>query len=643
MTTPRFTTPDAPPVLIFGGKGGVGKTTTASAAALALAHACPDDRVLLVSTDPAHSVSDALADADLPANLKVVEIDAGKEHQEFMAKHAETLHAIGARGTFLEDEEISRFLDLSLPGVDELMCFVRIAAWLEEDAADRIIIDTAPTGHALRLLTMPHLLEQWLEATDALMGKHRYMSEVFGGGNTTDPVELFIEEISEQFAQVAQVWSDAETTAFVPVFNAEPMSIAETARLLDDLKSLEISAAELVCNRVIPAGATGVLAEARRAQRAALEGLPLAFTGTTVHGIPVRSDEPRGSALESFFQLADSTEALLAGGEDTGAGAPLPGVEGSLSMPRTGGPSITLLSGKGGVGKTTVSSAIACATALATGKRTLIASTDPAGSLGDAFGVPVGSDPIEISTNLSAVQLDADAELDAFKDEYAEELENFLDSFSDGLDLAFDREALEHLMDLAPTGIDEVMALVRTTEIIEEGGYDALILDTAPTGHTLRLLELPDLIQQWLEAIFSVLLNYEDVFSLPKINQRLIRFSKGLKSLRAMLADPDITTIVGVSIPTELASAETSRLIQGCERLGLPVGGVVINQRTPQSDDELTRAVVAREEASIANIKRSAGVRSVAIIDRGRAPHGVQDLTILGAMLLGGRAKQKAA
>ncbi|MEM1423267.1 MAG: ArsA family ATPase [Planctomycetota bacterium] len=641
MSNPGFLTTDAPPVLIFGGKGGVGKTTSACAAALTLAKNNPDQRVLLVSTDPAHSVKDAI-DGATADNLTVVEIDASAEHERFMSEHAQKLHAIASRGTFLEDAEIERFLDLSLPGVDELMCFVRISDWLTDDDFDRIVIDTAPTGHALRLLTMPHLLDQWLEAIEALMGKHRYMASVFGSGTDNDPVESFLTEMTEGFSRVAQVWCDASLTRFVPIFNAEEMSVAETGRLLDDLTELEIDAPELVCNRLVPEGVGGSLALTRSAQQNALTGLPMSFNRRTVWAIPLAPVEPRGNGLANFYNYSTELDAKASRATDTTHGAP-PAVSGAITSGplKTGG--VALFCGKGGVGKTTMSCSLALASSQTTGHKTLIASTDPAGSLGDALGIDITDEPARITDTLDAVQIDAEAQLDELKNEYEDELEQFLDSMSQGFDLAFDREALEHLLDLAPTGIDEVMALVRLTELLEERDYDTLVIDTAPTGHTLRLLELPELIQQWLEAILGVLINYENVFSLPRINERLLRFSRGLKKLRAILSDDERAAMIAVTIPTQLACAESARLIEGCEKNGLRVTGVIVNQCHLDDADELGKAVRQRESASIGAIRALAGSRDICAVSRGLPPKGIKALASLGHALLGTGTHAKAA
>ncbi|MEM7621579.1 MAG: ArsA family ATPase [Planctomycetota bacterium] len=621
MTRPTFLDPSAPPVLIFGGKGGVGKTTCAAAAAIATAHAHPDERVVLVSTDPAHSVSDALAGVELPDNLRAVELDAAAEHAAFMSEHTDALREIASRGTFLDDTDIERFLDLSLPGVDELMNFLRLASWFEDEEGDRFVIDTAPTGHALRLLSMPETVGGWMEAIEALLGKHRYMASVFGGG-AEDAVETFVESLGEAFENIAGVWSEPSLTRFVPVMNAEALSIAETARLLESLETLGIDAPEIVLNRVAPADVRGSLAVLRAAQMTALADLPASIQERQLAVIPLRGSEPRGALLETFFDAIK---------EDVGSGASAaPAMDVVVEGTLVPGGKITLVAGKGGVGKTSVS----CATALRRaelGERTLLVSTDPAGSLSDALQIEIGADAVEVAPGLQAVQLDADRELKALKGEYADEIEGFFDNLA--MDLSFDREALEHLLELAPTGIDEVMAMVRMTEILDEGSYEAVVIDTAPTGHTLRLLELPELVQAWLEQIFAVLVKYENLMHLPRLNARLLKLSKGLKTLRAMLGDGGTTSLLAVTIPTRLGAAETARLVDACGTLDIRVAGVVVNQLTTDGGDELSSAIVERERRELASLEEACGEIPTARVFRGGDLRGVERLGAVGAGL----------
>ncbi|MEK6655559.1 MAG: ArsA family ATPase, partial [Thermodesulfobacteriota bacterium] len=178
-TAPAFLADEDLRILLFGGKGGVGKTTAAAATALDRAIRHPKRSLLLVSTDPAHSLQDSLSGTTPPSNLKVMELDAHAYLADFKQKNRQRLMEIASRGTFLDEEDINRFLELSLPGIDELMAFLEISRWVTEGTYDGIIMDTAPTGHTLRLLEMPDLIRKWLEALDALLAKRRYMKKLF--------------------------------------------------------------------------------------------------------------------------------------------------------------------------------------------------------------------------------------------------------------------------------------------------------------------------------------------------------------------------------------------------------------------------------------------------------------------------------
>ena len=179
METPTFLGDRSLQLLLFGGKGGVGKTTCATAAAFTLAGGFPDTSFLLVSTDPAHSLADCFGGILPPGNLTTLELNSQECLSRFKAKHHRELREIVSRGTFLDEQDISKFLELSLPGLDELMAFLEISQWVKKRDYDCIVVDTAPTGHCIHLLTMPQLMQQWLSALDALLAKHRYIKTRF--------------------------------------------------------------------------------------------------------------------------------------------------------------------------------------------------------------------------------------------------------------------------------------------------------------------------------------------------------------------------------------------------------------------------------------------------------------------------------
>jgi arsenite-transporting ATPase len=137
------------------------------------------------------------------------------------------------------------------------------------------------------------------------------------------------------------------------------------------------------------------------------------------------------------------------------------------------------------------------------------------------------------------------------------------------------------LLDLSPSGIDEIMAL---TQLIDYLDYDIIIIDSAPTGHFIRLLELPALINQWLKVIFEILLKYKSVLSLPSITLKLVKLSKNIKKLQKLLQEPTSTQISVVSLPTQLAFEETRDLVGACQRW-LPVSRLFLNRFTLQDGD----------------------------------------------------------
>jgi arsenite-transporting ATPase len=255
-----------------------------------------------------------------------------------------------------------------------------------------------------------------------------------------------------------------------------------------------------------------------------------------------------------------------------------------------------LFAGKGGVGKTTLS----CVTAVRLardfpGKRVLLFSTDPAHSLSACLQAEIGPRPEVLFRGLSAMEIDAQAEFGRLKARYAEDLARFLESLSRGFDLTFDRVVLEKMMDLAPPGLDEIMALTRIMDFLARDSYDLFVLDCAPTGHLIRLLELPELVNQWLKAFFNLFLKYERILRLPGFAEELVGISRNLKRLRDLLRNPGASALYAVSIPTRMALEETKDLADACGRMGMAVPLVFLNLMTPPGDCRLCSSLRRRE------------------------------------------------
>jgi arsenite-transporting ATPase len=620
-------------LLFFGGKGGVGKTTCAAAAALHFARHFPQRSFLLVSTDPAHSLADSLGDFHPPGNLKILEFNAQDSLETFKAKHRDKFAQIASRGTFLDEDDIRRVLDLSLPGLDELMALLEIARWVETQAYDLIIVDTAPSGHTLRLLNTPQLIRTWLKALDSLLAKHRFMQERFRGSYQRDELDDFLLDLAASVKQMEVLLQNSEVCRFVPVMLAEEVVIRETLQLLGKLQHLHIPVTEIVVNRLFPENSCPLCTEARRRQQDLLgAGLHRsALAGYSLWGIPLYAEEMRGPLLETLW---DEVYAL----DPTPLASPSPppvlppGVEAPPSYPS---PALTFLifAGKGGVGKTT----LACATAVHLarefpGKEILLFSTDPAHSLGSCLDVPVGPHPVRLGSGLTAMEIDAPGEFAALKKHYQQELESFLQNTFDNFDIPFDRQVMERMLDLSPPGLDEIMALIRVMDFLDNGSYDTFILDSAPTGHLLRLLELPELIDQWLKTFFGLMLKYKLTFRFPNLSQQLVRISRNLKLLRNLWRDPAQAALYAVSILTEMAFQETGDLLASCERLGLAVPVLFLNLATPVRDCPLCLAL-NRREALIRDQFRRTFTGHQTVIYRQSEPRGLKHLGELGRVL----------
>lgn len=574
-------------LLLFGGKGGVGKTTCAAATALHLAAARPDELFLVVSIDPAHSLLDSFAGCPLPANLKVHEVDARRRLQEFKAANSRYLRQIALRGTFLDDDDVARLLDLSMPGLDEVIAFDEIARLADRREFSCIIVDTAPTGHTLRFLEMPGVLGKWLEALDAMLAKHRYMAKLYGGAGRKDETDLFLDRLREPIKRLAALLADPARCLFVPVVIPERLSVVETEHLVERLDAMHVRVLDVLVNRLHPcAGGCPVCREVVEREQEERRRLGRAFPDRTLWAIPLQGAQVQGEeGLRRFWQDVRPLEEP----PEAGPAAALRRPE-VLRAPRRPSAEVSLLmfAGKGGVGKTTLAGATAFRLAEDYPDRDVfLISTDPAHSLSDCLGVSVSSRGTRVGNRLTAVELDAAVEFEALRRLYLDEVAAFFDRLLAGppmVDLEFERDVLERMLDLAPPGLDELMAVAKVVALLSSPGRRLLVVDTAPTGHLVRLLEMPALAQDWLQVMFGLFLKYRDLLRLPKVTEFLVSLSKKIHLLRALLANPEKGQLMAVSILTEMAFEETRDLFEFCRGAGVHVPALFLNQVTPDSD-----------------------------------------------------------
>ena len=619
-------------LLLFGGKGGVGKTTSATATALKLADNFPNDVFLLLSSDPAHSLADSINGSPVPSNLNVVELNAAEYLDAFKAQHSEKLGEIAMRGTFLDQEDVHSVLDLSLPGMDELMAFLEISTWVENQSYRCVVVDTAPTGHTLRLLSMPDLMGSWIQALDKLLAKNRYMRSLFGNP-AEDEIDGFIETLSVKVRQTSELLQNPTRCRFVPVMLAEALSVQETISLVEILKHTKVPVTDIIINKLYPLSSCGACRRIRSGQNVQLRDIAHLFHRYKLWATPMYPEEVQGAeTLRAFWNMVQELgeQHIEPQSVDKNDSSPV-AVEFPNGLPASE-TSLMIFAGKGGVGKTTM----ACATAIRLardGRNVLLFSVDPAHSLSDCLNQPIGPTLTSVSPRLEAIEIDATAEFRKLKEEYRLELRGLVESLLPEVDPTYDREAMESIFDLSPPGLDEIMAMTKVMEYLFADRYDIVIIDSAPTGHLMRLLELPGLIDSWLKVFFSLLLKYKRIFRLPRMSQRLVSISKNLKRFRSLLTDRDEAVTHVVSILTEMAFEETTDLLYACERIGVRVPALFLNLVTPIGDCDMCSRLHSREQVMRKKFRSAFPRQFQTIVYRGSEPRGLQELERLGQIL----------
>ncbi len=304
---------------------------------------------------------------------------------------------------------------------------------------------------------------------------------------------------------------------------------------------------------------------------------------------------------------------------------------------------ILLVTGKGGVGKTTTASATALRLA-ERGVKTLLLSTDTAHSLADALDVPLADEPTEVAPSLWAVQLDTQGRLEAAWRDVQSVLIDLL--AQGGVDVITAEE-----LTVLP-GVDEVLALLAVRELALTGDWDTLVVDCAPTAETLRLLALPEALHWYLQRVLpahrriarvarsvrplAALLGRGEVIPPDALFEALLQLSDDLAGVRQLLADPEVTSVRLVLTPESVVAAEARRTFTALALYGYRVDLVVANRVFPAGGDEWQQAWVAAQQQQLAAIRDSfAGLPVLELPYRPAEPIGADALRAVADTLYG--------
>lgn len=521
----------SPRYLFFTGKGGVGKTSIACATAIQLAET--GKNVLLVSTDPASNVGQVFSVnignriTPIPAvpRLSALEIDPEA------AAHAYRERLVGpVRGVLPED--VVKGIEESLSGActTEIAAFDEFTALLTNAAltADfqHIIFDTAPTGHTIRLLQLPGAWSGFLEA-----GK--------GDASCLGPL-AGLEKQRTQYKAAVEALADPLQTRLVLVARAQQATLREVARTHEELAAIGLKQQHLVINGILPSAEADndpLAAAIHEREQTALKNIPAVLTAL-----------PRDTVQLKPFNLVglDALRQLLADlppQAHVSADAPIeldePGVADLVDGIAADGHGLLMLMGKGGVGKTTLAAAIAAELAHR-GLPVHLTTSDPAAHLTETLDASLD--------NLTVSRIDPRAEIERYR-------QHVLETKGAQLD-AEGRALLEE--DLRSPCTEEIAVFQAFSRIIREAGKKFVVMDTAPTGHTLLLL---DATGAYHREIARQMGNTGMHFTTPMMQ----------------LQDPKQTKVLIVTLAETTPVLEAANLQADLRRAGIEPWGWIIN------------------------------------------------------------------
>ena len=522
--------------LFFTGKGGVGKTSLSTATAITLADA--GQRVLLVSTDAASNLDEMLGitlrntPTPVPGvpGLLVLNIDpdtAAESYRQRVLAQMDTASSDDERATVREQ--------LSGACTTEIASFDEFASLLSDVSApyDHIVFDTAPTGHTLRLLSLPQAWSGFLAGNDrgaSCLGPHS---------------GLKMQEV--RFKAALDALSDPAQTTVILVTRADKGAMSEAARTAQELHTLGLNNQRLAINGVFHATGNGdAVARAIEAlAQQALDDMPANLRALPQDQVPLRAFDSVGlPALRSLLSSSPTTVAPSTAAPSTPA-ADLPGLSALADALAAAGHGLIMVMGKGGVGKTTIAAALALGL-VQRGKTVHLSTTDPAAHVAETVNGDV--------PGLRVDRIDPKVETQRY-------IDKIMAAKSPGLDA---QEQALLLEDLKSPCTEEVAVFHAFSRIVSEARSAFVVLDTAPTGHSLLLMDATGAYHRQMVREFQ---NHGEGHGSSRIVTPLMR-----------LQDASYTRIILVTLPEATPVSQAAALQDDLRRASIEPYAWVLNK-----------------------------------------------------------------
>ena len=571
-----------PPYLFFTGKGGVGKTSISCATAISLAE--QGKRVLLVSTDPASNVgqvfSQIIGNTILPVasvpGLSALEIDPQAAAQEYRARIVDPIKGILPDDVVNSiNEQLSGACTTEIAAFDEFTGLLTDASLLTR--FDHIIFDTAPTGHTIRLLQLPGAWSSFIESNP-------------DGASCLGPM-AGLEKQREQYSHAVQALSDPDRTRLVLVARLQKSTLQEVARTHDELAAIGLKNQYLVINGVLPEteAVNDTLAAAIWGrEQEALASLPAGLDALPTDTLFLQPVNMVGvSALRGLLTSQPETASFAeVSALQKPAISSLSALVDEIALNEHG---LIMLMGKGGVGKTTMAAAIAVRLA-EMGFDVHLTTSDPAAHLSTTLNGSLN--------NLQVSRIDPHDETERYRQHVLE---------TKGRDLD---EAGKHLLeeDLRSPCTEEIAVFQAFSRVIREAGKRFVVMDTAPTGHTLLLLDATGAYHREI----AKKMGDKGHFSTPMMQ----------------LQDPERTKVLLVTLPETTPVLEAANLQADLERAGIHPWGWIINNSLSiaETRSPLLRQRSQQELPQIEAVKNQHATRVALVPVLAAEPTGIDKL-----------------